>query len=62
MPEVGSRFGSWIVVNDQGTVVGINPFRIAVHSGCFRYIIRTDLGISVRIVIGDYLIAEVLWE
>jgi hypothetical protein len=60
MPEVGSRFGSWIVVNDQGTVVGINPFWITVQSGRCRYMIRTDPGISVGIVIGEYLIAEVM--
>jgi hypothetical protein len=56
-PEVGSRAMHRIVVGAEGEY----PW-LQVQPGRYRYLVATGPGVLVRIVIAEYLAAEVVWE
>ncbi len=56
-PEVGSRAMHRIVVGAEGEY----PW-IEVQPGRYRYLVASGPGVVVRIVIAEYLAAEVVWD
>ncbi len=56
-PEVGSRAMHRILVGSEGEY----PW-LEVQPGRYRYLVATGNGVLVRIVIAEYLAAEVVWD
>lgn len=56
-PEVGSRATQRLVVNDLGASLWIT-----VQSARYRYLTSIGNGVIVRMVIGEYLACEVVWN
>jgi hypothetical protein len=57
LPEVGSRGSQRLVVNDPGMSLWIT-----VQPERYRYLAFVDGGIIIRIVIGEYLACEAVWD
>jgi hypothetical protein len=56
-PEVGSRAMQRLVVSDPGVSVWITA-----QPGYYRYLTSVSVGVIVRMVIGEYLACEVVWD
>lgn len=56
-PEVGSRASQRLVVSDPGLVLWMT-----VQPGRYRYLVFAGAGVTVRIVIREYLACEIGWE
>lgn len=59
-PEVGSRAMSRLMVTEDGSLLAEDW--IEVQEGRYRYAAVHDGGVLVRIVVGEYLAAEVRWD
>ncbi|MFA6635665.1 MAG: hypothetical protein WCV56_00945 [Candidatus Omnitrophota bacterium] len=56
-PEVGSRASQRLIVNEPGSVLWIT-----VQPERYRYLAFTGSGVTIRIVIREYLACEIGWE
>jgi hypothetical protein len=60
LPEVGSRSLQRLIISNIGEV---QPYWIEVQPEKYRYLISFDSGnIQVKIIIGEYLACQVIWE
>lgn len=60
-PEVGSRAMQEAFGVAGGGRLGVNEWR-ELQRGRYRFMVIFDGGVTVRIVIGEYLAAEIVWE
>jgi hypothetical protein len=58
-PELGSRAMQRMVVSDEAV---FGPDWIQVQSGQYRYLAITGGPVMIRLVVGEYLACEVIWE
>lgn len=59
LPEIGCRAFRQVVTDDFGILYSIWDI---IQEGRYRYIVFVDSMITVRIVIGEYLFAEIIWD
>lgn len=57
LPEVGSRAMQRLLANEPGTSLWV-----VVQPGRYRYLTSVGSGINIRMVIGEYLACEALWN